>query len=179
MYAVGAPRMVKKALSRSAVCGLLVLFLPQGMFAQGPHRGQGFLSARLGTNLVGNTYRVRSTKPVPGAGASIGAYLSPAWAVEFETWMRASNPDCCARPGRETLYSLSVIRQYARTGIQPYALGGLTLLQSGSDQLQVQVGVGAQIPVSRRTAIAVDLRGNGGGSTMIVRPAVAAIYYFR
>ena len=43
----------------------------------------------------------------------------------------------------------------------------------------MQVGVGAQFPVYRRLAMAVDLRGNGGGSTMIVRPTLAIIYYFR
>ena len=46
-------------------------------------------------------------------------------------------------------------------------------------QMQVQVGVGAQFPVYRRVQMAVDLRGNGGGSTMIVRPTAALIYNFR
>ena len=45
--------------------------------------------------------------------------------------------------------------------------------------MQVQIGVGAEVPVFRRLAMAIDLRGNGGGgATMIVRPTVAAIYYF-
>ena len=45
--------------------------------------------------------------------------------------------------------------------------------------MQVQVGVGAQFPVYRRLQMAIDLRGNGGGSTMIVRPTAAVIYNFR
>ena len=57
-------------------------------------------------------------------------------------------------------------------------LGGLTFLQSSGPELQVQIGVGAQFPVYRRLHMAIDLRGNGGGSTMIVRPT-AADYYFR
>ena len=171
--------MLRTSLISTAAWGLLFFSVPPAALAQGTHRGQSFLAARVGTNLVGNTYRVRSAKPVPGGGGSIGTFLSPAWAVEFETWVRASNPDCCAGRGRETLFSLSVVRQYARGGIQPYALGGLTLLWSETHQMQVQVGVGAQLPISRKTAIALDLRGNGGGSTMIVRPTVAAIYYFR
>ena len=60
-----------------------------------------------------------------------------------------------------------------------YALGGLSLLNGHSNELQVQVGVGVQVPVYRRIAVAIDLRGNGGGSTMIVRPTLATIYYFR
>ena len=58
-------------------------------------------------------------------------------------------------------------------------LGGLTFLQAHNRQMQVQVGVGAQFPVYRRVQMAVDLRGNGGGSTMIVRPTAALIYNFR
>ena len=46
-------------------------------------------------------------------------------------------------------------------------------------ELQVQIGVGAQFPLARRFGMAIDLRGNGGGSTMIVRPSAALIYNFR
>jgi hypothetical protein len=158
---------------------LPIVFHSADVRAQGQHRaGQPFVAGRVGTNLIGNTYRVRETKPVAGAGASLGAFLSPTWALEVEGWVRASNPECCSS-GRETLISLSVVRQYARAGIQPYALGGLSLLNGHSNELQVQVGVGVQVPVYRRVAVAIDLRGNGGGSAMIVRPTVAAIYYFR
>jgi hypothetical protein len=157
---------------------LPIVFLSADVRAQGHHAGQPFVAGRFGTNLIGNTYRVRETKPVPGAGASLGTFLSPTWALEVEGWMRASNPECCAA-GREMLVSLSAVRQYARAGIQPYALGGLTLLHGHSNEMQVQVGVGVQVPVYRRIAVALDLRGNGGGSTMIVRPTLAAIYYFR
>jgi hypothetical protein len=171
--------MWNKATERATVFGLVLLLMPAAVRAQGHRAGQGFLAARVGANIVGNTYRFRDSRPVPGAGASMGMFLSPAWALEFETWVRASNPECCVDQGRELLFSLSVVRQYALSGVQPYALGGLTLLRSRGNQLQIQVGVGAQIPVYRRVALAIDLRGNGGGSTMIVRPAVAAIYYFR
>ena len=97
---------------------------------QGHHSGETFVAVRAGANLVGNAYRVRETKPEPGAGASIGSFLSPRWAVEFETWMRASNPECCAPRRTEMLYSVSVVRLLASEGIQPYMLGGLTLLQA-------------------------------------------------
>jgi hypothetical protein len=158
---------------------LLIVFHSVETLAQGQHRaGQPFVAGRIGTNLIGNTYRVRERKPVAGAGASLGTFLSPTWAVEFEAWTRTTDPECC-RVGRQTLVSLSAIRQYARTGIQPYALGGLTLLRGQASDLQIQVGVGAQVPVYRRISLALDLRGNGGGSTMIVRPAIAMIYYFR
>ena len=156
---------------------LLIVFHALDARAQGHTAGQGFVAVRGGTNLIGNTYRVREARAVPGAGLSVGTFLSPTWALELEGWFRTSNPECCANTA-ETLVSLSVVRMYARTGIQPYALGGLTLLHGHANQMQVQVGVGAQMPIYRRLAIALDLRGNGGGSTMIVRPTIAAIYYF-
>ncbi len=141
--------------------------------------GDGFVAVRGGTNLVGNAYRVREAKPEVGAGGSIGTFLSRLWAVEFETWMRASNPECCGPRRREMLYSVSVVRLLTSQGLQPYMLGGLTFLQADSPELQVQIGVGAQFPLYRRLEMAIDLRGNGGGSTMIVRPTAAIIYYFR
>jgi hypothetical protein len=147
--------------------------------AQAHRAGDGFVAVRAGANLVGNTYRVRERKPEAGAGGSIGTFLSPLWAVEFETWMRASNPECCGDRRREMLYSISVVRLVTSQGLQPYMLGGLTLLQAGRRELQVQVGVGAQFPVYRQLQMSIDLRGNGGGSTMIVRPTAAIIYSFR
>ena len=119
------------------------------------------------------------TRPEPGGGGSIGWLLSPYWALEFEAWLRAANPECCGPRHRETLYSLSVVRLLTTGRLQPYMLGGLTMLRADDPELQVQVGVGAQFPVYRRMSMAIDLRGNGGGSTMIVRPTVAVIYFFR
>jgi hypothetical protein len=147
-------------------------------YAQTHGAGEGFVAVRGGANLVGNTYRFRETKPEVGAGGSIGAVLSPNWAAEFETWIRAANPECCGPRRRELLFSLSVVRFLAKAGLQPYMLGGLTLLRADDPEMQVQVGVGAQIQLYRRLSLAIDLRGNGGGSTMIVRPTAAAIYYF-
>jgi len=141
--------------------------------------GTPFVAGRIGTNLVGNTYRFREEKPEPGGGASIGRYLSPLWAVEFEMWMRAANPECCTPRQRETLFSLSALRLLAQGRIQPFMLGGITLLNGESNELQVQVGVGVQFPLARQMAVAVDLRGNGGDSTFIVRPTAGFIYYFR
>jgi len=147
--------------------------------AQAPLAHEGFVAARGGANLVGNAYRVRETKPEPGVGASVGTFLSPNWAVEFETWMRASDPECCGPRRREMLYSVSLVRYLAQGSLRPYMLGGLTQLQADDPEMQVQVGVGAQLRLYSRLAMAIDLRGNGGGSTMIVRPTVAVIYYFR
>lgn len=158
---------------------LPIVFLSADVHAQGPHQaGQPFVAGRIGANLIGNTYRVRERRPVAGAGMSLGTFLSPTWALEVEGWVRASNPECCSA-GRQTLVSLSAVRHYARAGIQPYALGGVTLLRAHTNEIQVQVGVGVQVPIYRRIAAALDVRGNGGGSTMIVRPALAVIYYFR
>jgi len=158
---------------------LMIVLSADLVSAQGHRAGDGFVAVRAGTNLVGNTYRVRERKPEPGAGGSIGTFLSELWAVEFETWMRASNPECCGPRRREMLYSVSVMRLLTSQGLQPYMIGGLTLLRADNPELQVQVGVGAQFPVYRRLQMAVDLRGNGGGSTMIVRPTAAIIYNFR
>ena len=158
---------------------LLSMLMAVPAWGQGHRAGDGFVALRAGANLVGNTYRFRERKPEPGAGASIGTFLSHHWAAEFETWMRASNPECCTPRRREMLYSVSVVRLLTTDGVQPYMLGGLTLLQSVSPELQVQVGVGAQFPVYHRLQMALDLRGNGGGSTMIVRPTAALIYNFR
>jgi hypothetical protein len=146
--------------------------------AQGHRAGEGFVAVRGGANLVGNTFRVREEKPVPGGGGSVGVFLSRVWAVELEAWMRASNPECCGPRKREMLYSISVVRLLTTQGLQPYMLGGLTVLQSHNPELQVQVGVGAQFPLYGRLQMALDLRGNGGGSTMIVRPTAAIIYTF-
>jgi hypothetical protein len=161
---------------------LIVLCAPLQATAYGQVHGpgDGFVALRGGANLVGNTYRVREQKPEPGAGGSVGAYLSRSWALEFETWLRASNPAaCCGSKHREALYSVSVVRLLASGRLQPYMLGGLTLLQAAGKDLQVQVGVGAQFALASRLAMAIDLRGNGGGSTMIVRPTAAIIYHFR
>jgi hypothetical protein len=162
-----------EVVSRTVIIGLIAIYGPIGSA-----HAQGFVAVRGGTNLVGNTYRVRESKAEPGAGGSIGASLSPLWAVEFETWIRAANPECCGPRRRETLYSLSVVRMLAREGLQPYMIGGLTFLSADDPEIQVQVGVGAQFPVYRRLSMAIDLRGNGGSSTMIVRPTAAVIYYF-
>jgi hypothetical protein len=168
-------------LSRPKVYIILFLFMGLcGSTAAQTHRaGDGFVAVRAGANLVGNTYRLRERRPEPGAGGSIGSFLSNHWAVEFETWMRASNPECCGLRRREMLHSISVVRLLTTQGLQPYLLGGLSLLRADDTEMQVQVGVGAQFPLYRRLQMAVDLRGNGGGSTMIVRPAAAVIYYFR
>lgn len=167
-------------LRRSEVYIILLIVLCADLaHAQGHRAGDGFVAIRAGANLVGNTYRVRERKPELGAGGSIGTFLSQLWAVEFETWMRASNPECCGPRRREMLYSVSVVRLLTSQGLQPYMLGGLTFLHSDSSEMQVQVGLGAQFPVYRRLQMAIDLRGNGGGSTMIVRPAAAIIYNFR
>lgn len=154
------------------------LGVPPSALAQASRPGEGFIAARVGANLVGNTYRVHQSKPVAGAGVSGGVVLSPSWAAEFEVWSRSANPDCCA--GRERLFSLSAERLYSRTGIQPYLAGGLTLLRSrvSATRLQVQVTAGVRVPIVSRVAVALDLRGNGGGSTMIVRPTIAAEYFF-
>ena len=164
---------------RISVILLIVLSAGSSVSAQRRQKGDGFVAVRAGANLVGNTYRVRERKPELGAGGSIGTFLSQNWAVEFETWFRASNPECCGPRQREMLYSVSIVRPLTSQGLQPYMLGGLTFLQSDSSEMQVQVGVGAQFPVYRRVHMAIDLRGNGGGSTMIVRPTAAVIYNFR
>jgi hypothetical protein len=158
---------------------LLIALSAELVRAQAHQAGDGFVAVRGGANLVGNTFRVRERKPEPGAGASIGTFLSDLWAVELETWMRAANPECCGPRRREMLYSVSVVRLLTTQGLQPYMLGGLTLLQADNPELQVQVGVGAQFPLYRRLEMAIDLRGNGGGATMIVRPTAALIYNFR
>ena len=168
-------RSVQKLIAAS----LVVHALSVPLRAQAPQGGERFVAVRAGANLVGNTYRVGDARPEPGAGGSIGTFLSPYWAVEFETWLRAANPECCGPRKRETLYSLSVVRVLTTGGLQPYMLGGLTMLRAQDPEMQVQVGVGAQFSVYRPFSIAFDLRGNGGGSTMIVRPSAAIVYYFR
>ncbi len=158
---------------------MLVFVSGADVRAQGHAAGDRFVAVRAGTNLVGNTYRVRERKPESGAGASAGTFLSPFWAVEGEVWVRASNPECCAPRRREALYSLSFVRVLAAGSLQPYMLGGLTLMHGERSEMQVQVGVGAQFRLVRRLGMAIDVRGNGGGSTMIVRPTAAVIYNFR
>jgi len=75
-------------------------------------------------------------------------------------------------PGASRVY-------YERHEVRYLIITLLTLLRADDPEIQVQVGVGAQFPVYRRLSMAIDLRGNGGGSTMIVRPTAAIIYYFR
>ena len=157
---------------------IIILLMLTARPAAAQSSSGAFVGVRAGANVIGNTYRLRESKPIIGGGASVGTSLSPYWALELEAWVRSANPECCTPRHRETLYSLSVVRLLATAGLQPYMLGGLTLLRSSGNQMQVQVGVGAQFPVFRNIAMAIDLRGNGGGSTMIVRPTVAGIYYF-
>ncbi len=90
-----------------------------------------------------------------------------------------ANPECCNARQRETLFSVSALRLLAQGPIQPFMLGGITLLNGESNELQVQVGVGVQFPLARQMALAVDLRGNGGDSMFIVRPSGGVVYYFR
>jgi hypothetical protein len=163
------------------VAGAFVAFCVMSTYVRAQAVGAGamFVAARGGANLIGNTYRVRETKPEPGGGVSVGKFLSRRWAVEMEAWMRAANPQCCGPRRREMLYSVSVIRPLTTTRLQPYMLGGLTFLKAADSDVQVQVGLGAQFALHRRVAMAVDLRGNGGGSTMIVRPTAALMYFFR
>jgi hypothetical protein len=161
-----------------------VLLVPSSAAAQPRRSGHGFVAARIGANMVGNTYRVRQEKPTAGAGLSGGMFLSHYWVAELEAWFRASSPECCT--GREQLISLTAERLYAGLGIQPYLAGGLALLRTQSREqgaesklhLQVQVTAGVRVPLARRVAVDLDLRGNGGGSTMIVRPTIGAVYFF-
>ena len=172
-------------LVRAAAFALAVSLLsPGAALAQRSSRRAPFAAVRIGANVIGNTYRVGDVKPVSGGGVSGGLYLSPFWLAEFEAWFRPSNPECCT--GAEQLFTLSAERLYATAGLQPYLAGGLTLLRSqrlgtaaGSiSRLQVQVTAGVRVPLARRMAIDFDLRGNGGGSTIIVRPTAAAVYFF-
>ena len=143
-----------------------------------------FVEARAGANLVGNTYRVRQERATTGAGISGGMFLSAFWMTEVEYWFRPSSPECCT--GREQLLSLSAARFYTPGRMQPYLAGGVAVLRTkGAEQtaasklhLQVQVTAGVRLPLGPRMALDVDLRGNGGGSTMIVRPTVGAAYFF-
>ena len=159
------------------------LLIPSSAGAQ-THVRTRFIEARVGANLVGNTYRVRQEKPTTGMGISGGVFLSSYWATELEAWFRSSSPECCT--GREQLISLSVERVYFSGGLQPYLAGGLALLRSQSAdhaaasklRLQVQVTAGVRVPLGRRMALDLDLRGNGGGSTMIVRPTIGVAYFF-
>jgi hypothetical protein len=80
----------------SLLAAMVASALPSVALAQGHQAGEAFVAARVGANLVGNTYRVRQSNAVPGVGVSAG----------------------------------------------------------------------------------IVLRGNGGGSTMIVRPTIAAVYFF-
>ena len=139
---------------------------------------------RAGANLVGNTYRFREEGPTAGAGISGGLFLSSNWVTELEAWFRGASPSCCTGP--EQLVSLNMMRLYAASGIQPYLAGGVALLHTqGAEQdvksqlrLQVQVTAGVRLPLRHHLALDLDLRGNGGGSTMIVRSAVGVVYLF-
>jgi hypothetical protein len=143
-----------------------------------------FVEGRAGANLVGNTYRVRQERATTGLGISGGMFLSAFWMTEVEYWIRSSSPECCT--GREQLLSLSAARFYTPGRMQPYLAGGVAVLRTkGAEQtaasklhLQVQVTAGVRLPLGPRMALDVDLRGNGGGSTMIVRPTVGAAYFF-
>ena len=94
-----------------------MVLAPSSAAAQPRRSGSGFIAARVGANLVGNTYRVRQERPTAGAGLSGGVFLSPYWVTELEAWFRASSPECCT--GREQLISLSAERLYAGGGVQP------------------------------------------------------------
>jgi hypothetical protein len=162
---------------------LAAALVPSSAAAQA-RAGTKFLAVRAGANLVGNTYRVREERPTAGAGISGGLFLSSNWVTELEAWFRETSPSCCTGP--EQLVSLSMMRLYAESGIQPYLAGGVALLHTQSTEqdvqsklrVQVQLTAGVRLPLRRHLALDLDLRGNGGGSTMIVRSAVGAVYFF-
>jgi hypothetical protein len=170
-------------LIRAWCVSAIVVLLPLRADAQAPVHTR-FIEPRVGANLVGNTYRVRQERATAGIGVSGGVLLASYWVAEIEAWFRPSSPECCT--GREQLVSLNAARLYAAGGLQPYLAGGLALLRSqGGDpgtaakvRLQVQVTAGVRMPLGRRMALDLDVRGNGGGSTMIVRPTIGAAYFF-
>jgi hypothetical protein len=67
-----------EVVSRTVIMGLIALYGPTGSA-----HAQGFVAVRGGTNLVGNTYRVRESKAEPGGGGSIGASLRPTAALIY------------------------------------------------------------------------------------------------
>src|SRR5947207_3571563 len=71
----------------------VVLLMPS--IAAGQPRASRFVAARVGANLVGNTYRVRQEAPTAGAGVSAGLLLSPYWATELELWVPRTSPAWC------------------------------------------------------------------------------------
>ena len=122
-----------------------------------------------------------TTSQSPAAGRRSGRDFSPHWAVEFETWVRAANPECCSPRQRETLFSLSALKAgWRMAGCSRTCLGVVTLLNGGVERAAGPGRRGqAKFQLPRRMALAVDVRGNGGDSTFIVRPTAGLVYYFR
>ncbi len=114
--------------------------------------GTRFVALRAGANLVGNT--LPGSRPQARARRwRLGWRISVADLGAGVRDLDAGVESGGAPRHRETLYSLSVVRLLTAGGLQPYMLGGLTLLSADAGELQVQVGVGAQFPVRRRFAV--------------------------
>ena len=112
---------------------LLIALSVDVVYAQGTSSGRRVRGrARRGQSR--RQYLPRSRAQSGAGRRRLDRHLSVSqlWAVEFEAWMRASNPECCGPRQREMLYSVSVVRLLTTQGLQPYMLGGLTLLQSDS-----------------------------------------------
>jgi hypothetical protein len=122
-----------------------------------------------------------------GAGASLGAFITSKWAVEFEPWI----PDEIEDPGvriRTLLFSGSAVRFFDDERRGPYILVGLTAarIEFGSPRRRrsdiaggVQLGAGSAIRLDERAMVAPEVRVNViDGGVFLIRPNVAFLYTF-
>jgi len=148
-------------------------------------RPSGFVSGRVGVNFQAVPDGVSGASV--GAGASLGAFITSKWAVEFEPWI----PDEIEDPGvriRTLLFSGSAVRFFDDERRGPYILVGLTAarIEFGSPRRRrsdiaggVQLGAGSAIRLDERAMVAPEVRVNViDGGVFLIRPNVAFLYTF-
>jgi hypothetical protein len=150
---------------------------------------EGFVAMRVGAN-------VQAADPDGGTSAAVGGSaalpLSRHWMLEIEGWVPAYIdalvPTYVPERGefRDVLVAVSAVRHFG-TGVRPYLLAGLALSRTqyrtpreswASTGGYVQAGAGVAFSVSRRIALAPDVRIDIAPLSAILRPSVALMYRF-
>ena len=157
-----------------------------------------YLAGRFGGDLEGTDPGAGKSM---GIGGSFGFTFTERWSLDIEAWVPgyitdvACPPDAFARCGpgkfRHVLVGVSAVRRFGGQGVRPYLLVGAATLwnqqiATGADGSVVQWtrnestypqgGVGLEIPLSTRLAVAPEVRLDFLFLGGIVRPNVTVMY---
>jgi len=146
---------------------------------------RGFFSVKVGANA--QTAEDNESGSSLGFGFGVGFWASRRWGFEFEAWLPAYIEQGDKR-FRDRIYSGSALYRTASHGrATPYLLAGIGIAEVESKSEfgdfsnrygYLQAGAGVEIALSRRFAIAPELRADIAATSVILRPALAAVIRF-